>query len=205
MTTATAPNLRSLPPALELRDGDVLVGWIDGDVVRFRGFGSQSGAAHAAVIAHQAMLRRLARGSRGTSSPNESDLAAIRRASDHASASANGRSVASVLRDVADGIRGAGTGDFAFEIRVPPPLHEVRMRGMTYVMYRALRSSGVAWPLLRPATAPAEVAAETPRTAASTSKSRSSRARASLHGIKRFLDRASREWALPWAKPQRAG
>jgi hypothetical protein len=204
MPTNASPALHSLPSPLELRDGDVLVGRIDGDVVSFRGFGSQADAAQAAAIAHQAMLRRLARGSRDTSSPNESDLAAVRRASDHANGRGNSRPVASVLRAVVDGIRGGNGGDFAFEIRVPPPIHEVRMRGMAYVMYRALRSSGVAWPLLRPAVAPEELPVGAAQSDARKQSAREG-ARARRDAIRRFLDRVSREWALPWPRPQRAG
>src|SRR5687767_3086870 len=121
MRTPPASDLQSLPPPLELRVGDLLVGWIDGDFVKFRGFDSEPGAAQAAVVAHQAMLRRLARGNRAAASADESDLAAVRRANDHANAPANGSSVASVLRSIANGIRGAGAGEYAFEIRVPPP------------------------------------------------------------------------------------
>jgi hypothetical protein len=120
--TRTAPAPVSLPPPLELRSGGVVTGWIDGDLVRFRGFDSPHGAAHAAAIAHRAMLRRLPPGSRAAPEP-----------------------LGSVLTSV-DG----GAGDAAFELRVPPPIDELRMRGMAYVMYRALRSSGVDWPLLRP-------------------------------------------------------
>ena len=58
MLTALAPSLQSLPPQLELRDADRVVGWIEGDVVRFRGFDSQRGAAQAAAVAHQATQRR---------------------------------------------------------------------------------------------------------------------------------------------------
>ena len=205
MRTPPASDLQSLPPPLELRVGDLLVGWIDGDFVKFRGFDSERGAAQAAVVAHQAMLRRLARGNRAAASADESDLAAVRRANDHANAPANGSSVASVLRSIANGIRGAGAGEYAFEIRVPPPSDELRMRGMAYVMYHALRSSGVAWPLLR-ADVPEGLAAQATRTAASgASESAGERAPAGLHGIRRFLDRASRTWALPWTRPQRAG
>ncbi len=201
-----APTLHSLPSTLELRDAGLVVGWIDGDVVRFRGFDSQGGAAQAAAIAHQAMLRRLARGSRGTPAANESDLGAVRRTSDHANGRANGRPVASVLRNIVDGIRGADAGDFAFEIHVPAPIDELRMRGMAYVMYRALRSSGVAWPLVQPATAPAALAVSaTSAEATGASEFAGERTPRGLHGIQRFLRRASRAWALPWARPQRAG
>ena len=206
MTTTLTSNPHALRPPLELRDGDRLVGWIDGDLVRFGGFDSGRGAAQAAAVAHQAMLRRLARGTRGTPTENESDLAAVRRTNDHAIPPANGRPVASVLRSVVDGIRDADSRDFAFEIRVPPPIDELRMRGMAYVMYRALRSSGVAWPLLRRTDVPEGLTALAARTAANDAKeSAGERAPAGLHGIRRFLDRASRTWALPWTGPQRAG
>jgi hypothetical protein len=143
--SALIPIHHSLPPPLELRDDDLVVGRIDDDVVQFHGFDSASAAARAAAVAHQAMLRRLARGNGGTPSASESEPGAARRATDRPDAPANARPVASVLR--------SGDADFAFEIRVPPPIDEVRMGAMAYVMYRALRSSGVAWPLVRPATA----------------------------------------------------
>jgi hypothetical protein len=148
--TSTIPAPFALPPPLELRAADLLVGWIDGDLVRFRGFASQHGAARAAAVAHQAMLRRLARADREAAPALESGLDPRRRETDHASANANGRAVASVLRSGAGGISDGDDGEFAFEIRVPPPIDELRMRAMAYVMYRALRSSGVDWPLVRP-------------------------------------------------------
>jgi hypothetical protein len=146
--TASASTLHSLPPLVELHDAGRLVGWIDGDVVRFHGFGSERSASHAAVVAHEAMRRRLARGFRAPAAGTEPDLHTIHRTTDRANATTNGRPVASVLRPSADHIdREAGA--FAFEVRVPPPIDELRMRGMAYLMYRALRSSGIAWPLLQ--------------------------------------------------------
>ena len=127
----SAPNLihQSLPPPLVLRDDDLVVGRIDGDIVHFHGFESAGAASRAAAVAHQAMLRRLARGNGGAPSASEGR--------------ADARPVASVLRS-SIGDRRSGGGDYAFEIRVPAPIDDVRMRGMAYVMYRALRSSGVA-------------------------------------------------------------
>ena len=205
--TVSASTIHPLPPLFELRDADRLVGWIDGDVVRFRGFGSERSASHAAALAHQTMRRRLARGSRGTSSEMEADLGTIRRATDRANATANGRPVASVLRLFVDSFDRGGTGDFAFEVRVPPPIDELRMRGMAYVMYRALRSSGIAWPLLRPATAPealtATAATTDPVTAFNESTNRVTSG--GFHVIQRLLGQASRAWALPWARTTRVG
>jgi hypothetical protein len=205
MLTALAPSLQSLPPQLELRDADRVVGWIEGDVVRFRGFDSQRGAAQAAAVAHQAMLRRLARGSRATPSANESDLSTVRRAADDAIARANGRPVASVLRSFVDGLRSADRGDFAFEIRVPEPIDELRMRGMAYVMYRALRSSGVAWPLLRRASPAEELATAPARAAEAAPESTGQRIGGGASGLQRLLERASRAWTSPWTRPQRVG
>ncbi|MEO8560804.1 MAG: hypothetical protein ABI601_01935 [bacterium] len=203
--TAPASTSHAVPPQLELRDADRLVGWIDGDIVRFRGFGSKRGASHAGAVAHQAMLRRLARGSRGLASDMEANLGSVRRKTDHANARANGRPVASVLRSFLDGIGGGNTGDFAVEIRVPPPVGELRMRGMAYVMYRALRSSGVAWPLLRPATAPEAHTAMATRAAAETNESTKGITSGGSHVIQRLLGSASRAWALPWARAHRVG
>jgi hypothetical protein len=203
--TAAASTRHADPLSLELRDADRAVGWIDGDIVRFRGFGSERDASHAAVVAHQAMLRRLARGSRATASEMEADLGTIRRTSDRADATANGRPAASVLRSFIDGISGGSAGDFAFEVRVPPPIDELRMRGMAYVMYRAVHSSGVAWPLLRPATAPEALTAA--ETHASPEKNESTNAigSGSFDVIQRLLGQASRAWARPWARPHRVG
>lgn len=203
--TARVSTAASLPPRLELRDGDRLVGLIDGDIVRFRGFGTESGAARAAAIAHQAMLRRLARGNRGTTSETEANLSTVRRTTDHANATTNGRPVGRVLRFLAESMDGDDTGDFAFEVRVPAPIDEVRMRGMAYVMYRALRSSGVAWPLFRPATAPEIPAATAIRRVAERSVSNDGIAARALRAIKRHFGGSSGPWAPPWPRPQRLG
>jgi len=200
----TAPTSRphAVPPPLELRDGDLLIGWIDGDMVRFRGFGSARGAAHAAVVAQQAMLRRLARGNRATASEMEADLGTLRRMTDRANATANGRPIASVLRSLFDGIGGGSSGDFTFELRVPSPIDELRMRGMAYVMYRALRSSGVVWPLLRPAAVPEALTAAVTDTAAERNTSMNAITSREFNAIRRVLGRAAGAWALPPTRAQ---
>jgi len=192
--TRTAAS-HSIPP-LELRAGDRLVGWIQGDLVRFRGFATQRAAMQAAAVAHQALLRRLARGHRATESVMETDLDVVRRTTDRASATANGRSIASVLRSAIDGI-GASGAEFSFEVRVPPPIDELRMRGMAYVMYRALLSSGVAWPLVRP-----EAALETltaPATGTARVESTNGVTSGAFGRLRRLFGRASRGWGLPHA------
>jgi len=195
----TAPTSRphAVPPPLELRDGDLLIGWIDGDMVRFRGFGSARGAAHAAVVAQQAMLRRLARGNRATASEMEADLGTLRRMTDHPNATANGRPVASVLRTFLEGIGGGSTTDFTFELRVPSPIDELHMRGMAYVMYRALRSSGVAWPLVRPAAVPEALTAAATEAAAERSTFMNAIISGGFDAIRRLRGRAAGAWASP--------
>jgi hypothetical protein len=183
-------------PLLELRAGDRLVGWIQGDLVRFRGFATQRDAARAAAVAHRALLRRLARGHRATESVMETDLDLVRRRTDRAPASANGRSVASVLRSAIDG-RGAGGAEFSFEVRVPPPIDELRMRGMAYVMYRALLSSGTAWPLVRPEAALEALTARATRTAKA--ESTNGVTSGAFGRLRRLLGRTSRGWGLPHA------
>ena len=192
--TSSSP---SLPLPLELRAGDRLVGWIQGDLVRFRGFARQRDAGHAAAVAHRAMLRRLARGNRATASPAESDLDVVRRRTDGANATANGRSVGSVLRSAIDGISGGDAGEFAFEIRVPPPVDELRMRGMAYVMYRALLSSGVAWPLVRPEAAPEELTVAATGAAKNENESTNGTTSGLFELLRRLLGRVSGGWGLP--------
>jgi hypothetical protein len=203
--TISASTLHPLPRLLELHDADRLVGWIDGDVVRFRGFGSERSASHAAAVAHEAMRRRLARGSRVPASETETELGTTRRATDRANATANGRPVASVLRSLVDRLVDGGTGDFAFEVRVPPPIDELRMRGMAYVMYRALRNSGIAWPLLQPAAAAEALTAPATDTAPEQIESTNRIPSGGFHVIQRLLGQAARAWALPWARPTRVG
>ena len=183
----TPTTTLSLPPPLELRAGDRLVGWIQGDLVRFRGFARQHDAGYAAALAHQAMLRRLARGNRETASPAG------------ANATADGRSVGSVLRSAIDGLSGTDAGEFAFEIRVPPPVDELRMRGMAYVMYRALLSSGVAWPLVRPETAPEELTVAATRAAENENESTNGITSGAFAPLRRLFGRASGELGLPRA------
>src|SRR4051794_2454618 len=102
--TTLASNLHSLPPPIELRDADRLVGWIDGDLIRFRGFDSAPGASHAAAVAHRVMPRR---------------------ASDGATSTTDRRPAASVFRSPLDGVDDGPEADFVFEVRVPPPVDEL--------------------------------------------------------------------------------
>lgn len=201
MTTPT-PSLQSLSPALELRDGEHLVGWITGGVVRFHGFRSKRQAAHAAVIAHKGMMRRITRGRGQTHSTTEMELGAIRRSTDRANAVVDSRPFVNVLPSQHDSLNGSGPG-FAFEIRVPGPVDELRMRGMAYVMYRSLRSSGLSWPLVRPEMAREPSIVPLAHTTENTDRSIRAASKGGFSVIERLLQWASRTWALPWGQTHR--
>lgn len=148
MTSST--SLQSLPPPLALRDADRVVGWIEGDTVRFGGFGSKEDAAQAAVIAHEALVRRLARAGRETPSATNAHLGILPRGVDRPNPALDDRPVARVRRSHTDDVASRGTIAYELAIRVPAPAGEIRMRAMAYVMYRAICNSGIAWPLLHP-------------------------------------------------------
>jgi hypothetical protein len=78
------------------------------------------------------------------------------------------------------------------------------MRGMAYVMYRALRSSGVAWPLVRPAPAADGLSVVTARADARRKTAERERAGRGVTGLQGLLDRAARAWTRPWTQPHGA-
>jgi hypothetical protein len=94
---------------------------------------------------------------------------------------------------------------YEFEIRVPPPNDDLRMRGIAYVMYRSLRSSGLSWPLVHPAAAPESRTAEVAPAADNADHSISDVTTGGFNVIERFLQLASRIRALPWRPPHPVG
>jgi hypothetical protein len=96
---------------------------------------------------------------------------------------------------------GANDSAFGFEIRVPAPNDDLRMRSIAYVMYRSLRNSGLPWPPVRPA-----VATDSPTAQVAYVADRSEHPTSDVTGggsnvIDRFLRVASRIRALPWRPP----
>lgn len=147
-----AVNQLGLPPplALDLFDGDRVVGWIAGDSVGFRGFANELEAANAAWIAYRTVARRLARrrGARPVAVDTE-PLALVRRG-DEEMILASGREVAMLVRPGAESR--SGPDSFGFEIRIPPPGHELTVRAKAQLVYRTLRKSGVRWAMWQPAS-----------------------------------------------------
>ena len=152
MTTQFAPDHLALAPPLELDliDADRAVGWIADDVVGFRGFADEVEAAHAAWVAYRALARRLARTHGTRPVPIDSEPLALQRHGGQEVILASGRPIAVLVRP---GVESAsGVDSFGFEIRIPPPAGEFRVRVKANLMYRTLRKSGLRWALWRSVT-----------------------------------------------------
>lgn len=164
MTTQLVPQLSmnptgalGLPPPRldvesDLVDAGRTVGWIDGDRVGFRGFADATEAAHAAWVAWRTLARRLARSHGTRPVPIDRAALALQRQGEREVILADDRPIATLVRPGALGQDGLDT--FGFEIRVPAPVDQIRVRSMAYLMYRTLRKSGVRWALWRPAPPP---------------------------------------------------
>jgi hypothetical protein len=156
-TRLSADRLALPPPDLDLMGGERRVGWIAGDAVGFRGFADETEAAHAAWVSYRALARRLARSHGTRPVPIDTEPLALRRQGDEELILASGRPIATLVRPGPESRSGADS--FGFEIRVPAPADELRVRAMGHLMYRTLRKSGLRWAMWRPA--PAHLAAAT--------------------------------------------
>lgn len=135
-------------PHLDLLDGDVRVGWIDGRAIGFRGFGSDVEAAHAAWVAYRTMARRFARELGQRPPPIDIEPISIRRSGAVEHIVASGRSFGRLIRP-GTGSR-SGADSFGFELQVPVPAAELTMRSTAYLLYRTMRRAGIRWALWRP-------------------------------------------------------
>lgn len=131
---------------LELMDGDRRYGWISGNRVGFVGFGDHVEAVGAAWVAHRTLMRRIA-GATGTKMSNERRTFSLARYGGDEVILANEEPIAVLIRPT-DGSTG-DAGSFGFEIRIPGDVDEIAVRGTAYRIYRALKSSGIAWTLRR--------------------------------------------------------
>jgi hypothetical protein len=144
-TSTLSPDRLDLPPplALELSDMGRPVGWIEGDVVGFRGFADEHEAAHAAWVAHRTLARRIARTTGGRPIPIGTERLRIARQDGAELVMAGGLPIATLVRPGATSP--SGPDSFGFAIRIPSPTYEARVRGMAYLVYRTLRKSGIRW------------------------------------------------------------
>ena len=146
-TTARTPSRLPTPPplALDLTHAGRPVGWVHGDSIGFGGFASNVEAAHAAWVAYRALARRLAKTGGHRPIPVDTEHLTLTRRGDVDLVMASGRPIARVL--LPGPTSRSGADSFGFEIHVPAPRYEARMRGMAYLVYRTLRKSGVRWAL----------------------------------------------------------
>jgi len=148
-TIARTPSRLPTPPplALDLSHAGRPVGWVRGDTIGFRGFASNVEAAHAAWVAYRAVAQRLAKTDGRRPIPvdiGRLTLSASDDGDNGAVVMASGRPIATLLPPGP----GSRSGDsFGFELRVPAPTYETRMRAMAYLAYRTLRKSGARWAL----------------------------------------------------------
>ncbi len=146
--SANPPTTRP-PLTLDLVDGDRAVGWVHGDVVGFRGFADESEAAHAAWVAYRTLLRRLARSNGVRPAPIGIEPLALARHGDEERILASGHPIARLVRP-----RHEDGDSVGFEITVPAPADEIRVRAMGHLIYRTLRKSGLRWAMWTPAPEP---------------------------------------------------
>ena len=151
MTKHLAASHLGLPPPAQskLYDADRAVGWTAGRTVGFLGFADQTEAVHAAWVAYRALARRLAHEQATRPIPIDAEALSSWRQGDRELILAGGRAIAALVRP---GESPIGPRAFAFEVDIPQPADELRVRAMAHLMYRTLRKSGVRWALWRSAT-----------------------------------------------------
>lgn len=138
MTRQHVPLLR-----LDLSDDGRAVGWIRGRSIGFRGFANETDAGTGAWVAYGTVARRLSRGTGGGPTPGAVEPLTFRQLDEREIILATGREIGTLIRPGA-GSR-SGRDAFGFEIEIPAPADELRMRSMAHLIYRTLRRSGVRW------------------------------------------------------------
>jgi hypothetical protein len=150
MTNQLAAAPLGLPPPAHwnLYDAERAVGWTTEHAVGFLGFADQTEAMHAAWIAYRALNRRLARDQGTRPVPIDTAAMAVQRQGDRELILADTRPIATLVR--LDEQNPTGGHSFGFEVEIPEPADELRVRAMAHLMYRTLRKSGVRWALWQP-------------------------------------------------------
>jgi hypothetical protein len=150
MTMQLSASHLGLPPPAQwtLYDADRAVGWTTDHTVGFHGFVDQTEAVHAAWVAYRALARRLAREQGTQDVPSETEPLSVWRHGDRELILAGGRAIAALVRSTDPGP--TAPYPFGFELRIPHPADELRVRAMAHLMYRTLRRSGTRWALWEP-------------------------------------------------------
>jgi hypothetical protein len=147
MTTTLAAGRLGLPPPARwnLYDAERTIGWTTESTVGFLGFADQTEAVNAAWVAYRALSRRLARDQGTRLIPIDTATLTVQRQGDRELILADARPIGTLVRPGEHSP--AGAHSFAFEIALPEPADELRVRAMAHLMYRTLRKSGLRWAL----------------------------------------------------------
>lgn len=150
MTTQLAPDRIALPPpmALDLIDGERVVGWIADRAFGFSGFANEAEAAGAAWVAYRTVARQLARRHGTRPIPIDIEPLALARDGNREVILASNREIGTLVRPSMNSR--SGQASFGFEIRMPAPTDELTVRSFAHLAYRTLRRSGVRWKMWIP-------------------------------------------------------
>ena len=135
------------PEAVTLLDGTGTVGWIEGQRLGFTGFASVGEAAAAAWVAHVALERRAAK-SRREATPYLEPTALELVSSDGSEWIRSGATrLARLIRPAERGTDERGDSWFGIDVALAPDESAIVIGSNAHVVYRALRRSGVQWPI----------------------------------------------------------
>ena len=142
---------RPPPPAVfRLLDGTGTVGWIADNRLSFTGFSSIPEAATAAWVAHVALERRAAKSRREPAPYLEpSEMQLVRSGGSEWIHSAGTRLARLVrpLQRATDEVGDPSGAWFGIEIVLLPDASDLTVGSSAHVVYRALRRSGMRWPI----------------------------------------------------------
>lgn len=131
------------PPGQEIRDGDTVVGWIEGMGFGFLGFGNEDDAVNAAWVAYRTMARRFATITDARPVPIDTEPMSLHRSGDVELILAGGRPIATLVRP---GVASrSGPDSFGFELQLPVAASPQTMRSTTQLVYRTMRRAGIRW------------------------------------------------------------
>lgn len=140
------------PPGVHLLDGTGEVGLIDGNRVEFTGFADPGEAAAAAWVAHVALERRRAKSMREQPAYSERPELYLARSGEHEWIVAEGKRLARLVRRELNGSHphsndadAISASCFGIEIALPLDPSGITIESSAYVIYLALRRSGLHW------------------------------------------------------------
>jgi hypothetical protein len=153
--TKTTVQLAAPPPRpmiSRLSDGTGAVGWIGDGRLGFTGFATLGHAATAAWVAHVALERRRAK-SRREPAPHIEPKLELLVTGNEEWLTIEGKRVARLLSPAPaselspTGIVPPGEAWFGFELVFPADVSSFEIESSAHVVYRAVRRSGVGWPM----------------------------------------------------------